>query len=87
MGLAVTFSLFFPSQPEQWEVEDKDPDSIIQVFKVFQGLLKVLPNLPKYVILLSKKFYLLGSNTSWKVINMFSSHGKYMEIRRIGKMA
>lgn len=33
--------VFFPVQPEQWEVGDKDPDSIIQVLKVFQGLLKV----------------------------------------------
>lgn len=28
-------------QPEQWEVGGKDPDSISQVLKVFQGLLKV----------------------------------------------
>lgn len=27
--------------PEQWEVGDKDPGSIIQVLKVFQGLLKL----------------------------------------------
>lgn len=52
----LTVFFFSPSQPQQWEVQDKDPDNIVQVLKVFQGLLKVFcPTLPKHVISLKKK--------------------------------